>query len=338
MLSVPLPFIVGLVFALTLYRNLKGVETSGSKRYFTIFLIAYALQGIIIGLRFGYGVEWLHLVQPITAAAMPPLAYLAFRALAAAPIARPLVHLLPFFAVALAVSFVPQVTDLLLMTTFVAYGVLLFRFTFVEPDAAAEAPLQRMLPAVRAARLCAVLLLFFGVSDAGLAIFTLFKGNEAVPVVVTAMNLFVLATVALYIGYPALFGRDAVIREPAKAVVSDQDQALLAHIEDALNTKDLYRQEDLSLAKLARRAGIPARDVSTVINRSTGLNVSQFVNNRRVREVCRLLEETDQPLTSIMLEAGFATKSNFNREFRRVTGMSPSEWRSKVRASSISKT
>jgi AraC-like DNA-binding protein len=28
-----------------------------------------------------------------------------------------------------------------------------------------------------------------------------------------------------------------------------------------------------------------------------------------------------------MLEAGFSTKSNFNREFRRVTGTSPAQWR-----------
>ena len=29
-----------------------------------------------------------------------------------------------------------------------------------------------------------------------------------------------------------------------------------------------------------------------------------------------------------MFDVGFSTKSNFNREFRRVTGMSPRQWRS----------
>lgn len=32
-------------------------------------------------------------------------------------------------------------------------------------------------------------------------------------------------------------------------------------------------------------------------------------------------------ITEAMNEAGFSTKSNFNREFKRVTGLSPSEWR-----------
>nr|WP_246719019.1 AraC family transcriptional regulator [Rhizobium rhizoryzae] len=152
------------------------------------------------------------------------------------------------------------------------------------------------------------------------------------------MNIAVLVTVAVYGFAPQAFGRDRPALEPEKTVPSADDQALLIRIQEALDAKDLYRQEDLSLAKLARRVGAPARDVSAAINRATGLNVSQFVNNRRIREVCRLLEETDQPLTTMMLDAGFATKSNFNREFRRVTGMSPSEWRSKLRASLISKT
>ena len=33
------------------------------------------------------------------------------------------------------------------------------------------------------------------------------------------------------------------------------------------------------------------------------------------------------PVTSVMFESGFQIKSNFNREFLRVTGMSPSEYR-----------
>jgi AraC-like DNA-binding protein len=57
------------------------------------------------------------------------------------------------------------------------------------------------------------------------------------------------------------------------------------------------------------------------------MSVSQYVNQLRIREACRLLEETEQSVTSIMLDAGFQTKSNFNREFRRITGLSPVAWR-----------
>ncbi|WP_191969494.1 hypothetical protein [Neorhizobium galegae] len=83
MLSVPLPFLAGLVFALTLYRSLKGVELPGTRRYFYAFLVLYAFQGVGVGLRFGYGVDGLVPFLPITASIMPPLAFLAFRGLTA---------------------------------------------------------------------------------------------------------------------------------------------------------------------------------------------------------------------------------------------------------------
>jgi AraC-like DNA-binding protein len=63
------------------------------------------------------------------------------------------------------------------------------------------------------------------------------------------------------------------------------------------------------------------------INRVRRQNVSQYINGYRIEEACRLLRETDKPVTSVMFEAGFETKSNFNREFRRATGASPAEWR-----------
>ena len=61
------------------------------------------------------------------------------------------------------------------------------------------------------------------------------------------------------------------------------------------------------------------------------MNVPQYVNTFRIRDACRMLEETDVPITGIVFEVGFTTKSNFNREFQRVTGLSPSAWREKAR-------
>ncbi len=96
-----------------------------------------------------------------------------------------------------------------------------------------------------------------------------------------------------------------------------------------MQEKKLYRDANLNLERLARRAAMPSRRISSAINRTMAKNVSQYVNDYRIAEACRLLAETDQSVTEIMLEAGFQTKSNFNREFRRVTDMTPVAWREK---------
>ncbi|MGK6316126.1 helix-turn-helix domain-containing protein [Neorhizobium sp. DT-125] len=332
--SVPLPFLAGLVFVLTLYRTLKGVETPGSRRYFFAFLALYASQALIVGLHFGYGVQALAPVQPVTAAIMPPLAYLAFRALTAERLERPWLHLaLPPLAVAAAVGFVRDLVDPLLLVIFFAYGIALWRLTTSGgDDVMAEAALQRMRSALRAARLTAGLMFFFAVSDAALAAYTRLYGAAEVPLAVGLMNLGAIAAVVIYCLAPE-FSPAKPAAGPSSVGATEADRAIVARVEVALDERAFYRNENLSLAKLARRAGLPARDVSAAVNRATGLNVSQFVNNRRIAEACRLLREGEGTVTRIMFEVGFSTKSNFNREFRRVTGMSPAEYRAKARKS-----
>ncbi|MBP1841897.1 AraC-like DNA-binding protein [Rhizobium petrolearium] len=333
--SIPLPFLAGLIFVLTLYRSLKGVEVSGTRRYFYAFLVLYALQGIGVGLRFGYGVERLAPFLPVSASAMAPLAFLAFRGLTAKPLSRAWLHSLPPLAVAVSVAFFRDLVDLLLLAVFLAYGTALWRLTVSDGDEVmAEASLQRMRPALRAARLTAGLMLFFAVSDAALALYTDVYGPGNVPLVVGLMNIAAIAAVLVYYFAPDF---SATGRPEAASKPTIEDRAVLARVEAALDERELYRNEDLSLAKLARRAGLPSRDVSAAVNRATGLNVSQFVNNRRIAEACRLLRESERTVTQIMLDAGFSTKSNFNREFRRVTGMSPAQYRAREQGGNVAK-
>jgi len=101
-----------------------------------------------------------------------------------------------------------------------------------------------------------------------------------------------------------------------------------------MKDRHAYRDVDLNLDRLARKLAIPARQISAAINRATGKNVSQYVNEHRIAEACLLLAETEKPVTEIMFDVGFQTKSNFNREFRRVTDTTPLEWRDRSRSPS----
>ena len=100
----------------------------------------------------------------------------------------------------------------------------------------------------------------------------------------------------------------------------------MARLDALLESRRLYLDPELTLTRLARALHVPVKRLSAAINRSTGGNVSRHVNAYRIREVCRGLEG-GAGVTDAMLASGFNTKSNFNREFRRVTGRTPSDWR-----------
>nr|WP_283776296.1 helix-turn-helix domain-containing protein [Stappia sp. WLB 29] len=105
----------------------------------------------------------------------------------------------------------------------------------------------------------------------------------------------------------------------------------MARLDALLDQGGACLDPDLTLARLARRLHVPVKQLSVAINRTQGENVSRHVNGYRIRHACKLLVE-GHGVTAAMLASGFNTKSNFNREFLRVTGETPSAYRARVSA------
>ncbi|MEC5318421.1 AraC family transcriptional regulator [Brenneria populi subsp. brevivirga] len=152
-------------------------------------------------------------------------------------------------------------------------------------------------------------------------------GNgQRVPQIVGVAHIVILAVLTFFIvtkrSAPAE-NKPSNKAQPA----SGEDLELADKLEQFIRANHLYTDANMTLQRLARRMGIPARHISEAINRVYGRNISQVMNRYRLDEVKRLLSQTDSRITDIMLDCGFQTKSNFNREFLKETGMTPSQWR-----------
>lgn len=87
---------------------------------------------------------------------------------------------------------------------------------------------------------------------------------------------------------------------------------------------------------------IPVKEVAAVskmsphsfsrfFSRSTGSGFVDYVNQVRTNKACYLLRETDHQINEIVFECGFATVSNFNKQFRKHAGMSARDYRAQYR-------
>ncbi len=253
--------------------------------------------------------------------------------------------------------------DVILIAVFLAYGLALLWLARLGPDGLVASRLDGSLRSWRALQLTGIALITSALTDVAISLDMLWSGGRYSPMVVSAATTLIL----LLLGLGAVCageetggadGADAetdrsdrptsgrgqadalpaaspdarlqtAVASTARAATEDHHR-LAADLDRLMTEKRLWTDTNLNLARLARRLGMPARAVSEAVNRVHGISVSHYVNNHRITEACRLLAETDMPVTRILFEAGFMTKSNFNREFLRVTGESPSDWRRRV--------
>ncbi|MCF3650569.1 AraC family transcriptional regulator [Synoicihabitans lomoniglobus] len=86
-------------------------------------------------------------------------------------------------------------------------------------------------------------------------------------------------------------------------------------------------REQPTLAEIARVASMNPEAFSRYFKRATGRNVSVFLNELRIDQAARSLQETTGQISEIALASGFATLSSFHRRFRERMGCSPSAYR-----------
>jgi AraC-like DNA-binding protein len=155
------------------------------------------------------------------------------------------------------------------------------------------------------------------------------------------MAVIVYATGYVALSQPALFVEEAegepgrkYVRSSLTAVRADEGAALIR----SLMAKDrLYADEELSLATLAARVGMPAGHVSQIINERMGRSFYDMVNGYRIEEAkVRLLDPASRARTilDVGFEVGFRSKAAFNRVFKLETGVTPSEFRARAMAES----
>ena len=85
--------------------------------------------------------------------------------------------------------------------------------------------------------------------------------------------------------------------------------------------------EDLTLAQVAAEAHLSPAYFSTVFRRSAGVTFTRFVQAVRIEQACRLLRESDRPITEIAFSTGFNNLTHFNHVFRQYERCAPTRYR-----------
>jgi len=344
MIAIPLPFVASLLLAV-----MAGVLFFRREQttYAAFFFIALcALTSTVVGLRWTTDIAFFKALQPILASCIPVVAWYCF---SNAHHRKQLfcLHTLPPIIVilgSLTYPFWQPPLDPLLTLLYVGYGLALIRASFNSNGIPEQVRLSEVDSALKAERYAGLMLLISAVIDGAIGFdFAFFNGVHALHILEIghAIMLPILAGTVVVMSLSMAPStqeeqtnrvernkKSSSINKVSNVTLSDQEIKNIAEKIDALITaKEVFLDPDLTLDRLARKAGIPAKQISIAINQIYGRNVSQVVNEYRIERAKALLITTDKTITQIYLDSGFQTKSNFHREFTRITQQTPSAFR-----------
>lgn len=154
----------------------------------------------------------------------------------------------------------------------------------------------------------------------------------AVPSVLFASVIYAIA----YVGFRYRFGayqmESELKEEILPAVKENEDSTLFNIIQEKMQNERIFLQPGLSVVDLAKAIGSNRTYVSASINSHSGKSFALFVNTYRVEYAKQIMEKDGKLSVAQVAEmTGFASEESFRRNFRNITGKSPSDWTGSVR-------
>jgi AraC-like DNA-binding protein len=101
-------------------------------------------------------------------------------------------------------------------------------------------------------------------------------------------------------------------------------------LEEAIKKENVFRQQNLTIQQFAIKLGIAPKELSRFLAEYHQMNFSEYVNHHRIEYIKSLISSAEvekYTLVSLAELSGFSSKSSFNATFKKITGLTPSEFK-----------
>ena len=146
---------------------------------------------------------------------------------------------------------------------------------------------------------------------------------------VAAMLIWIGAVVHLRPDYGELADARPVLKPSLPAGIKQKGTWLKRSVQQ----NRYYEDPELTLASLAEKLGLHTHELSRILNTVLKKSFNDFINEYRVADVIRKMEDpayTNITLLGMAYDAGFNSQSSFHRIFKEVTGKTPAEYKKEL--------
>lgn len=115
--------------------------------------------------------------------------------------------------------------------------------------------------------------------------------------------------------------------------LTTKEEGIAKKIEMLFSNEKVYQEAAYSRSDLAKELNVSEMQISKIINFHFGKSLPQLLNEFRVEDAKRLLEETDANISVVAENVGFNSMASFNRVFREITAQTPTQYRKSIKNS-----
>jgi AraC-like DNA-binding protein len=108
----------------------------------------------------------------------------------------------------------------------------------------------------------------------------------------------------------------------------DRHGSLSPTIQQAVRWIDEHRDQKFNVDQVAEHVQIHPARLRQLFAQEVGRSPHDYLTRRRIAFSCELLKDTERSITQIAHELGYSSSQYFATAFRRITGMTPSDYRS----------
>jgi AraC-like DNA-binding protein len=113
----------------------------------------------------------------------------------------------------------------------------------------------------------------------------------------------------------------------ANKIEIEEVDAIIQKIEIAFNSKNIYKNPNLTLSLLAQEMKIRPQLLSQFINDNLNKSYTQFINEYRIEEAKKLLKENSNlKIEAVAESCGYNSMSAFYSAFKKITGKTPANY------------
>ncbi len=145
--------------------------------------------------------------------------------------------------------------------------------------------------------------------------------------VVLGLSFVYLASTMLFRVFPSPVQLSDKPTRFTRQTMTAEEKEIAAKVKKLMEVDKLYHEQAFSRADLARELQVSENTLSRVINVAFGKSVPRLLNEFRVGDAKRMLMSPEIPIQVVASEVGFNSLASFNRAFRDVTSLTPTQYR-----------